>query len=343
LSAFLCGLVLLVSVAGSARAEQAKKKDVVYLVNGDRISGEITRLQGGILHIKTEMAGNIQVKWSNVERLEGGTVLQVTLNDESSYQGTLEKEASGEGAIAIRTADEMVRIDADRLELAETLNKPPVDRFKGGVSFGLSILKAKDKRQLSLGLNGSYTADSYYAEASYNTFYTNDSVAGSNYRDYLNTSYQRKLPRDWFFTGMFNTARNDALELDIRYNFNGAVGKDIISTESTTLQALGGVGVVREKYESGEDHSDFETVLGLKLKAMELDSPKLSLNGEALFYPRPGDINRFRIETRTGLNLMLMKNVFWGLTFFDSYNSKPPSAGAVKNDYGLVSSLGVNW
>ena len=331
------------TVTGADETGGVEEKDVVYLVNGDRVSGEITKLENGVLHLKSELAGSIQVKWENVERLEGMTPLVFTLLDETEYRGSLRKESADDETLTVDTGDDRVRLYLTGLALAETVNKPPVDRFKGNASFGLTLLKARETRQFSLGLIGAYTADTYYTEASYNALYSTDNASGRNDRDYLNALYQRPLPKDWFFTGMFNTTRNDALELDLRYNFNAALGKDIISNDTATLQVLAGLGFVSEQYEGGEDYSDLETVFGLKLKAFELDSPKLSMTAEAFIYPRPGDFDRFRIESRTGLNLMLARNIFLGLSFFDSYNSKPPSPGAVKNDYGLVSSLGVNW
>jgi len=142
---------------------------------------------------------------------------------------------------------------------------------------------------------------------------------------------------------MFNAARNDGIDLDLRYSISGALGKDIVKNNAVTLQALAGLGFVSETYEGFDADTGSEAVFGLKLKAFELDSPKLSLTGEVLLYPRLGNFDRYRLETRAGLNLSLAKNIFLGLSFFDSYYNSPPFPGEVKNDYGLVSSLGVSF
>ena len=318
-------------------------KDIVHLVNGDRLSGEITRLENGVLYIDTELAGSVELKWANVERLEGATPLLVTLEEQGKIQGILAKDEDSEVDLIVDTGAEKIEIQSAGPVLAESLDQPPVDRFKGGVNFGLTVLKAKDTRQFSLGLSSSYAADTYYAEASYTTFYTTDNASGQNYRDFLNTTYQREISGGWFFTGMFNAARNDALQLDLRYNLNGALGKDIINKDNAVLQALAGFGYVSENYEDGFERSAGEAVFGLKLKTLELESPRLSLTAEAFLYPRPEDLDVYRIEAKTGLNLNLVRNVFWGLSFFDSYTSEPAITGGVKNDYGMVSSLGVSW
>ena len=330
-----------------AQAEEGngeeRKPDIIYLVNGDRISGEITKMQDGVMSIKTELAGDVQVLWENVERLEGGTPLVFTLQDETVYRGMLGKDSSESDTLTVHTADGSIPVNPSALDVVGTTVKPPVDRFKGGANLGLSLLKTNKTRQLSFGVNGSYTADSYYSEASYNSFYTSNDDSDSTSKDYLSASYQRMLPRDWFFTGMFNAARNDGLNLDLRYNISGALGKDIIKSEILTLQALAGVGFVSESYEGLETDTSSEAVFGLKLKAFELESPQISINGEAMLYPRLTEFDQYRLETKVGMNMALAKNIFWGLSFFDSYYSTAPFPGAETNDYGLVSSLGISF
>lgn len=330
-------------VLGADGEEEGNKRDIVFLVNGDRISGEINKLQDGVLYIKTELAGDVQVLWKNVDHLEGGTLLVFTLLDETVYRGSLGKESAESASLTVHTPEGSIQLNPSSLDVVGTTVKPPTNRFKGSVNFGLTLLKANETRQLSFGTKGSYAGDSYYSEAAYNTFHTSNSNSEANNRDSLRASYQRMLPHNWFFTGMFNAARNDALGLDIRYNIGGAVGKDIVGNDAVTLQAMAGVDYVSEKYEARDKDRGAEAVFGLKLKAFELDSPKLSLTGETLFYPKLGNFDRFRLEARTSLNLILAKNIFWGLSFFDSYSNQTPSPGKVKNDYGLVSSLGVSF
>lgn len=328
---------------GQNLAEEENKKDILFLVNGDRISGKITSLQDGVIFITTELAGDVQVKWENVDRLEGGTPLVFTLLDETVYRGRIGKESAGKETLIVSTAEGEIPLNLSSLDVAGTTAKPPVDRFKGSVNFGLTLLKSNKTRQLSFGTSGSYAGEVYYSEASYNTYYTSSSSSESISKDYLSFSSQRSLPQDWFFTGMFNAARNDGIDLDLRYNISGALGKDIIKSETVTLQALAGLGFVSETYEGLDAETGSEAVFGLKLKTLELESPRISITGEALLYPRMGEFDQYRLETKAGMNMSLAKNIFLGLSFFDSYYNTAPFPGAVKNDYGIVSSLGVSF
>ena len=58
------GMVMLFSLPGDAKASN---KDVVVMTNGDRLIGEMKRLQNGMLYVKTDyMAENIGVDWAQV-------------------------------------------------------------------------------------------------------------------------------------------------------------------------------------------------------------------------------------------------------------------------------------
>ena len=343
----LCALTLLPVLTSPLPAqnlaEEDNSKDIVFLVNGDRISGKITGLQDGIIFITTEMAGDVEVKWENVDRLEGGTPLVFTLLDETVYRGRIGKDLEENGTLVVITDEGEIPLELSSLDVAGTTVKPPPDRFKGSLNFGLTLLKSNKTRQLSFGTSGSYSGDVYYSEASYNTYYTSSSSSESISKDYLSFSSQRSLPRDWFFTGMFNAARNDGIDLDLRYNISGALGKDIIKSETVTLQALAGLGFVSETYEGLDADTGSEAVFGFKLKTLELESPRISITGEALVYPRMGEFDQYRLETKAGMNMALAKNIFLGLSFFDSYYNTAPFPGAVKNDYGMVSSLGISF
>ena len=62
---------MLVTVAVLPRVVAAQKTDTLLLNNGDRIIGEVTVLENGLLEYKTDNVGTINVKWDRVVRLTG--------------------------------------------------------------------------------------------------------------------------------------------------------------------------------------------------------------------------------------------------------------------------------
>ena len=61
-------VVALFLVAGLAHA--ADKTDVVTLVNGDRLTGEIKGLEQGKLSFKTDATGTITIEWDKIATLQ---------------------------------------------------------------------------------------------------------------------------------------------------------------------------------------------------------------------------------------------------------------------------------
>jgi hypothetical protein len=61
------------------------------------------------------------------------------------------------------------------------------------------------------------------------------------------------------------------------------------------------------------------------------------------------DTGRVRGELDIKLKWEMIEDLFWELSFYDSYDSRPPipmEIGAekpVKNDYGIVTSIGYNF
>ena len=49
-------------------AALAQKIDLIFLKNGDRVTGEIEALDRGLLQLSTTAFGKIQVNWVDIER-----------------------------------------------------------------------------------------------------------------------------------------------------------------------------------------------------------------------------------------------------------------------------------
>src|SRR4249920_789054 len=70
-----------------------RKDDRVVLKNGDHITGEIKRIERGILYFKPGYAlEDIQIDWTRVERLESQDYFTIGLTDGAVYTGLIKKE-----------------------------------------------------------------------------------------------------------------------------------------------------------------------------------------------------------------------------------------------------------
>ena len=83
------GVALLLSATAAAQ-----RTDVLILKNGDHITGEIKKLQRGLLEFKTDHLGTLEVEWPAVARLTSGTDFEVRLDDGRRFYGTLAPDAA---------------------------------------------------------------------------------------------------------------------------------------------------------------------------------------------------------------------------------------------------------
>jgi hypothetical protein len=76
-----------VLLPGTARAQG--RTDVVTLANGDRITGEIIRLERGRLEFKTNDAGTLYLEWDKLTSLVANRLVEVVTSDGRRFLGTL--------------------------------------------------------------------------------------------------------------------------------------------------------------------------------------------------------------------------------------------------------------
>ena len=82
--------VLLLLLLGMPAIAAAQRTDIVVLGNGDRITGEVVRLERGRLEFKTDEAGTLYIEWDNINRVEARRTFEVGTSDGRRFLGRLE-------------------------------------------------------------------------------------------------------------------------------------------------------------------------------------------------------------------------------------------------------------
>lgn len=73
---------------------KVKRHDTVIMKNGDRLTGEVKRLEQGVLYIETDyFSGSVGVDWLQVEKVESKATFQIVLSDGKRISGSISKEA----------------------------------------------------------------------------------------------------------------------------------------------------------------------------------------------------------------------------------------------------------
>jgi hypothetical protein len=73
------------------------------------------------------------------------------------------------------------------------------------------------------------------------------------------------------------------------------------------------------------------------------DFPETDISGRLTVLPSLTASGRYRAEADLRAKYEFVDNLYFQLEVYGSYDSKPPSLGAVSSDYGLTTSLGYSF
>jgi hypothetical protein len=154
---------------------------------------------------------------------------------------------------------------------------------------------------------------------------------------------QRFLVANLWSTGFaIGYERNEELDLAGRLRF-GAFGARTLSRDNhVEFWAIAGPVVTSERYFSTDSTPvSLEGLIGVVFSAFRYDSPKLNASMNSQLFPSFTIQGRVRWENDLRVSYELVKDFMVTVTLFDSFDNKPQSEGAPKNDYGTT--LAISW
>ena len=328
----------------------AEKTDVVVFDNGDRLTGEVKKLERGKLAFKTDATDTIQIEWEDVASLVAGESFDVETRAGARYFGSL-VQAAEEGKLEVAGKEESWTLD-----LGSVVRLTPIEagfwkRVDGSLDLGFSFTEADDRTQVSVGAETEYRTRKYLRSLSLSSVVVSqpqrgaedDEVQETNRSD-LNlfvTRYLRKPRRH--FLGFATLQRNEELGLDLRSLAGAAAGWYVVQSNTEILGLAAGLAVSREQL-AGSDPSQesLEAFLGLQFQSFKFDTPERDVDLTLAVFPGLSESGRVRAELNAKVRWEIVKDFFFGLSLLESYDNEPP-AGTVKSDLTLTTSLGWSF
>jgi hypothetical protein len=149
---------LLASLGVSA---QGKRKDVVIMNNGDRFTGQVKRLQNGLLYLETDyVSSNIALDWNQVQSVESTAVYQIVMNDGKRTVGMIEKKSGEKNKtddFTIREAAEELHVSSDSVATIETTKPTFWRQLQGSMDLGYSFTSGNSQSTFDVNTSTAYT------------------------------------------------------------------------------------------------------------------------------------------------------------------------------------------
>ncbi len=319
------------------------KTDIIILENGDKVTGEIKKLERGKLTLSTDSMGTVSIDWLDIQRITSQYSFVVETESGERFFGSI--EPAGElQTIRVIGEDSSAVLDQPSVVEMTPIQDTFLDRLDGSVSVGLNVQRANRLRNLTLDAEVSWRARRRSAQATYSSSFSNqEGTSGSSTRNVLGLQWQQSFRERWFGAVVGQFSQNDELALDFRSVTGGGLGRRLVQNNRTILSSVGGVVFSRERFSGETASSNVEALWGVDYALFVFDDPETDISTRLLVFPsltRPG---RVRIDLETRIKYELFKDFFWSVSLFDNYDSDPPAADVGKNDFGITTSVGWSF
>jgi len=320
----------------------AAKTDRLVMSNGDHITGEVKGLAYGKLDYSTDDAGRLSIEWEKVARLTSPMEFQVELGSGVRYFGRL-AAAERDGFLVIQ------KQRADTLLITDVVVISPISagflqRLQSYLDVGLTIAKANQATTFSLSGAAEYRGPSFGSQFKFDSYAQGQESVPTTTRNSARQSFSWYLARRWSAVGLVQLEQNDELDLDHRFTGGGAMSHVLSKSNRTEMSVGAGLVGTEEQFSSASGSttsSNLEGLLALNASAFRFDTPKLDFSLGVALFPSITDAGRLRGQGDLRIKYELFSDFMAGILFTDTFDSRPPEAGASKNDY--VTTFTIGW
>jgi hypothetical protein len=339
--------LIVVAVLSCGNPLFAKRKDdLVVMANGDRFTGEIRKLEQGILYFKASyMLVPVQLDWAQVERLESQDQFFITLKTGKRYTGVIEKtggkEATGK-ALRLDTHGKAMRIEAMDVIGIQQSEESFWSQLNGSIDYGLSYTSGHSALSSSLSAAVEYQRTQDLTRLTTSSQFDTQSNGPSTNRYTFDGQYFRQLSERLFYGGLLDLLKSDQQKLNLRTTAGGVFGRTIARTEKTSFRIFAGAVFSRERYFPQEQTTTIgdngEALIGANFYTFRFRV--LDIRSSLLLYPSLSEPGRVRVNSDSNLHIELVKDFYWDFHLYENFDSRPP-VNAPRNDLGVTT--GIGW
>ena len=326
-------LIFLTSTAVASAAT-----DVVTTLTGEKIVGEIKKVEKDVLTIETVYSdSDFKIEWDQIASIESDRQFLV-----ETYAG---KRVSGE--LKAEPGQKTVLVAGVSVALADVSAMDPFEqsfwsRFDAGFDFGYSMTQANDAKQLTFGGNLLYRDRQIVDSMLANVFKSTQSNAPNTQRWDFGNDFRYLFGDHWYANTTQDFTQSDEQGLELRTTLGGGGGRYLLRSSSQYLGVGGGLAWTKENYQDPliATKDSAEAYFGTEFMTEKLKVTDLVTRFN--YYPSLTIEDRYRINFRFDLDFNLPGDWYFRSGVFENFDSKPP-VGLSKNDFGWSNSFGLKF
>jgi putative salt-induced outer membrane protein YdiY len=344
-------IVLLALVAGipflSAFADQ------IVMRNGDRLSGKIVRSDEKILVLKTDYAGEIKLKWPEVDTITSTQPLHLQFKDGGTAAGNVTtrgadvvvSKSESESETRPRNTITAIRNSEKEAAYQRSLHPGLLEQWEGSINFGFNLTRGNSStRNLNLAFKAARKTRKDKISLYASSIYATNDEPGATPATTANAEqggarYDRDFDGRMFAFGSGDFQSDELQDLELRSVLGGGLGVHLLKSPAIALDLLGGMNYTRENY-SAYTNSFPAGTFGQELRFKFLSHSEITQRMH--FYPDFSNTGEYRFAFQIAEVSKLNSWLGWQTSFSNIYVTNPP-AGKQRNDAVLTTGLHVNF
>jgi hypothetical protein len=340
-------LILLSLAACLAYPAWARDKtDVIVMKNGDRITGEIKRLENAVLTVSLDWVdGSISVNWLQVARIESKALFIVQLQDGTVYSArVISPEGPAPASLEIQPeGQELLVIEKKQVSAMTQTSEGFLKRFSGVITLGSTYSKGNSATQYNISSELDYTQTRWGGKVDYTSNLTSSTGASASTRNQLEASAYRLLRwKNYFYQGEGGFLQSSTQGIHRQASVGGGIGRFLKNTNRVRFSVLGGVGWQSTHYVPTTQADPVQDVaVGLISSSLQVFTFKrttLDLNGSVA--PAINAQGRVFSKVNASYYLKVFGKIDWNFSVYANWDTQPPPHLA-GTDYG--SSTGLSY
>ena len=334
----LC-FMLMVAIEVSSQST----KDTIFFTNGTMVIGEIKKIRLGVMTFDPDDANDITIQLRKLKSIRAiSTVYRIETTEHRVYFGQL----------VPHNIDHFVRLigsDTTILHLENITNLYPykntfAQRFSGSVGLGFSYTRSSDFGQLNFNGKLNYRSRKDEISFSISGIYSITDTSFTRDREDLSLIYNHYFSTKWFTTSFLSYQKNLELGLDRRYQEGLGIGNKFLTSRQVFSLAASGIVLNQEKNTEKVFSGTLAEIFGqFQFNFYRFTKPEINFTLKETFYYSLSQSGRFRNDGETKLTWEIIKDLDLSLTFYNTYDSKPPIADSRTFDFGIVFGLSYSF
>jgi len=336
------GRIMVIAAAALCWMAGTALADEVHLKNGDRLSGELLRMEGGKLIFKTSYAGEVTINWEEVASLSTEKPLKVILTDQTAVEGATVATAAGKMKLDTGKLEQPASFALADVQAINPQPKPAV-KIKTWVNAGFSSEKGNTDSE-DFSLTGQFEARMEKSRfTAYGEYFheKDDGITNINNWDILG-GYDYFISEKWYAYGKAKFEQDEFADLDLRSQLSAGIGYQIFESETLNLNVAAGPGYVDENFIVAPDES-FSAAMGFINYDQYFFDKLFQLFHRSNGYWSFEDSSDWRIYTRQGIRIPIRGGLNATLQYNYDYDNEPSEATRYKWDSKWLFLLGYQF